>query len=215
MKENIDYIKYFVDNEKKQKRITFSIAIIFTILASVIVGLAIHSMKQKKEIESLNEKIQQNSQTLVIGSLQNSRAAKEVSTQNHELLSIVHDLEKEGQINTNIKSKIEYVKNQQKELEDAKRQFMIYIQYAPGSVVTAGTLADGLRTKAGNTYKIPKTQEISSFKFSRGVRYFNKTDAEEAYKIANWATESTGRYYDTTYTTLNASKGQIEIWISN
>jgi hypothetical protein len=219
MQEDIDYIKYFADNEKKQKRITLSVAFLFTVFACIIIAFIVKFKDQKNTIEELNlellaanSKLRQDTTSLKIGLSEKTANLDAVSTQNQDLINVVNTLEKNTSLNAGVKSQIENIKSQQKDIEDNKSNFVVYMQYAPQAKEEAKDLTRALHLDPGK-YKIPKPEQISSFKFSSTVRYFDKADAIEAAKIADLASKSTGGNYNAQYINLDAPKGQIEIWV--
>lgn len=219
MQEEIDYIKYFADNEKKQKRITLSVAFLFTVFTCLIIYFIVKFKDQKNtiaklysELEIANSQLRQDSISSKIVSNEKTANLNAVNAQNQNLINVVNTLEKNSPLNAGMKSQIENIKSQQKDIEDNKSNFVVYMQYAPQAKEEAKDLARTLHLDAGK-YKIPKPEQISSFKFSPTVRYFDKADAAEAVKIADLTSKSTGVNYKAQYINLDAPKGQIEVWV--
>lgn len=192
MKQEIDYIEYFMANEKKQKRLTFIVAALFTVFAIVLIVLMLKIQSKNRLISSQEVIISKLELRHKVDSIKNLVKEVEVTKQN------VSTLERE------------IPKESGSVVQKASTPYTVYIQYMPDYK----SASDEIRNVLVNAkYTTPSPENMKTQKFGSSIRYFKPEAQEEAEKIARLCEQATQRPFAVQYVALKVSKKQIEVWI--
>lgn len=222
MKNEKDVLEYFIENERKQKRTTLIVSILFSFFAITIIVLGINAYNQKEiinlkngEILDLKGAIALKDSLLKLKDKNQIRFQDSVtSVRNFKIykdsISNVMDDNYNYSHNNNIDEitlDTTYTKSDYPKKEVI---YTIYIQFMKG----LNTEAQRTRTFLSNKkYKVPETELIKREKFTSSVRYFYPADKEKATEIAILAQKASKIKFNVEYTKSRAPKNQIEIWI--
>lgn len=222
MKNEKDVLEYFIENERKQKRTTLIVSILFSFFAITIIVLGINAYNQKEIINLQNGeildlkgaialkdsllKLKDENDKYYKDSLSNKRIIKNEYYKD----SISDNQYIEYNNNYQPTNSIAVDTSNNKDYPNKEVKYTIYIQYMDGLYLKAKKIRTFLNKK---NYKVPETDLIIREKFSSSVRYFYPTDNQKATEIARLAEIATNTKYKVQYTKIKAPKNQIEIWI--
>ncbi|MBW4362052.1 hypothetical protein [Flavobacterium taihuense] len=199
MKKETDLLEYFIENEKKQKKITLVAAIFFSLFAIVIISLGLYAHNQNKIIKSNEENI--------------SKLNTSLNEANKKLNLAVSKL-KQDSLSLNRTAK--YFKKEELEHPETSNniplntnEYTLYIQYMDGYLKQSHQLKEVFSEKK---YTIAKEQNMKII-FKSSVRYFYPNDKEKAIKVAEIAEQTIGMKFKVQYMNLISPKNQLEIWV--
>lgn len=209
-KEFNELLQERITNEKKQKKITTITAILFCFFALIIIGLAIHSIEQrkiietqKKELELVNSKLKQDTLTL-------NRTADIYEKQAGNVINELKEIEKTNKsIASDTSNTIKYSNKVSIKNSYTNKSYTIYIQYKENFSQQSSML----KAAFSEEYRIAKEQNMKELNFPSSVRYFYKIDKERASQIAKKAEEVLNKKFKVQYMKLKSPENQLEIWI--
>jgi hypothetical protein len=198
MEKESDYIEYFIANEKKQKRLTIIVAVLFSLLSFAIIALSIDNIRKAKNLtitkaqrDSLNGIVHMQDSIIQLKNRE-SKLRQDSSTVARILSTAI----------------IPSLKNNL----SSKQPFTIYIQYMHAYKSIIDSLSAHLSKKH---YIVPQAEEIENQTFNPSIRYFDSAAKDEANRVAIISEQLSGLKFDIQYVNIKVSKRQIEIWVGN